>query len=183
MGEERFPYAGKAFSKNLAELMRKAGDTHASLASAIGRTSSSVTHWLTGRSEPRMEMVERIAFRYGVDAFWLAGIKENSNEEEPAPVIQGVPHDMIERAETTDMAPTIPHGAQVFITRTAIIPEGAVAFLSVDGAIMFRRVYRDKKTITLTADNPDVKPMVFTGAKRNPIVIIGIATRVIYELR
>ena len=183
MEDNQFPYAGSVFSKNLADLMKKAGDTHASLAAAIGRNSSSVTHWLTGRFEPRMEMVDRIAARYGVDPLWLAGIHAYEEpREEPTPVIQGVPHDMMELATNADMAPTIPEGSHVFITKTAIIPSGSVAYLAVNGEVMFRRMFRDDKTITLTADNPQVKPMVFSGAKKKQIEVIGKATRVIYEL-
>lgn len=184
MEDERFPYAGSAFSKNLAELMKKAGDTHASLGAAIGRNSSSITHWITGRSEPRLEMVERIAERYGVDPLWLAGIKAYvEDEDEPMPVIQGVPHDFIELAETNDMEPTIPKGANVFITKTNIIPHGSVALLTVEGETIFRRVYRDDKTLVLTADNPSVSPMIFSGSSKKQVEIIGKATRVIYELR
>lgn len=183
MAQSKYPHAGSVFSTNLAELMRKAGDTTTTLAAAIGRNPSSVTHWLTGRVEPRLEMVDMIAVRYGVDPLWLAGIHAYEEpEEEPMPVIQGVPHDMIELAASADMAPTIPEGAHVFITKTAIIPSGSVAYLMVNGETMFRRVFRDDKTITLTADNPLVKPMVFTGAKKKQIEVIGKATRVIYEL-
>ncbi len=183
MGNKDFPHEGSIFIQNLTELMNKSGDTHASLAAALNRTPSTVTHWLTGRFSPRMDTVERIAARYGVDCLWLSGIKTfDEPEEEASPVIQGVPHDMIETETSEDMSPTIPKNAHVFITRTTIIPYGSIAYVSVNGELMFRRFSRDDNIIILTADNPEIKPMVFTGAKKKQVEVIGRATRVIYEL-
>jgi transcriptional regulator with XRE-family HTH domain len=119
MDKEKYPFAGSKFSVNLAELMEKAGDNTITLGAAIGRSSSAITHWITGRYEPRNEMIDRIAVRYGVDPLWLAGIKEYAQEDdEPEMVIQGVPHDMIEQAETDDMAPTSGGNSGQYMPRT-----------------------------------------------------------------
>jgi len=183
MKDNEYPHAGSVFIKNLTELMNKSGDTHASLAAALNRSSSAVTHWLTGRFSPRTDVTDRIAARYGVDPLWLTGIKTfDTQEEEQTPIIQGVPHDMIELAQNSDMAPTIPNGSHVFITKTTIIPYGTVAYVSVNSELMLRRIFREENIIVLTADNPQIKPMVFTGAKKKQVEVIGKATRVIYEL-
>lgn len=64
--------APATLSERLKIAMAHGAKTHASLAEGLGKARSAVTHWCTGRSEPELEDVARIASALGVRAAWLA---------------------------------------------------------------------------------------------------------------
>lgn len=53
------------------EARKRAGVSQAELARLVGRSQSAVAEWETGETEPRRNIVERIAQALGVSALWL----------------------------------------------------------------------------------------------------------------
>lgn len=56
----------KATQENIRRLLSVTGATHQQLADIAGVDRSAVSHWRSGKSEPRMGHLQRIADRFGI---------------------------------------------------------------------------------------------------------------------
>ena len=62
------------FRKNLNGLLAESGHTQKELADYVGVTPASVSEWLKGRKQPRMNKIDMICNFFGVDRTALLGI-------------------------------------------------------------------------------------------------------------
>ncbi len=69
---------------------KQCGLSQVELAKAVGRSQSAVAEWETGDTEPRRNIVEKIAGALGVSAMWLeiGGAGEGGGEHYDAPVLR-----------------------------------------------------------------------------------------------
>jgi len=66
-------------------------------------------------------------------------------------------------------------GDIVFIRKQPDVDDGQIACVVADDEVSLKRVYHVRDGLTLVAENPDFPPMVFTGADRRSIRILGRA--------
>lgn len=66
-------------------------------------------------------------------------------------------------------------GATVFIARQDVVEDGEIAAVLIDDEATLKRVYFSEDSITLVAENPKYKPMVFTKNQCKSIRILGKA--------
>lgn len=71
----------KIFTTRLRELLDKKGITYKELATALNINPSAVSMWNSGRSLPRMGMIEKIAKYFNVSPSYLMGWEPISDEE------------------------------------------------------------------------------------------------------
>lgn len=62
----------KATQANIKQLLKLTGATHQQLANIAGVDRSAVSHWKSGKTEPRMGHLQRIANHYGITTANLA---------------------------------------------------------------------------------------------------------------
>jgi repressor LexA len=66
-------------------------------------------------------------------------------------------------------------GDIVFIKKQPDVDDGEIAAVLIEEEATLKRVYKDKKSITLVAENPNYKPMVYYEEDCKNIIIIGKA--------
>ena len=69
----------------------------------------------------------------------------------------------------------IKDGDIVFIRRQETVDDGDIAAVIIDDEATLKRVYKNENTVTLVAENPKYKPMVFTPESGKSIRILGKA--------
>ncbi|MBR1969606.1 MAG: helix-turn-helix domain-containing protein [Clostridia bacterium] len=69
----------------------------------------------------------------------------------------------------------ITDGCTVFIHRQDIVEDGEIAAVLIDDEATLKRVYISEDSITLVAENPKYKPMIYSGEKCSGIRILGKA--------
>ena len=76
-------------------------------------------------------------------------------------------------------------GDEVFIQQTDVVENGEIAAVVVEGEATLKRVYYypAEQKLELRADNPDYKPLVFTGPELETIHILGRAVAFQSKLR
>lgn len=90
-----FPaFFGMGIGERIKTARKQCGLSQVELAKAVGRSQSAVAEWETGDTEPRRNIVEKIATALGVSALWLeiGGVGESSSGERyeaPLPASEG----------------------------------------------------------------------------------------------
>lgn len=69
----------------------------------------------------------------------------------------------------------IKDGDIVFIRRQETVEDGEIAAVIIDDEATLKRVYKSENSLTLVAENPKYKPMVFTPESGKSIRILGKA--------
>ena len=69
----------------------------------------------------------------------------------------------------------IKDGDIVFFRSQDVVDDGEIAAVIIDDEATLKRVYHGSNSLTLVADNPKYKPMIFTPEQGKSIRIIGKA--------
>lgn len=79
--------SGMSIGDRIKDARKKAGISQAELARLVGRSQSAVAEWETGGTEPRRNIVEKIASVLDVSPLWLevGGVVEAGRAYEPFP--------------------------------------------------------------------------------------------------
>lgn len=79
--------SGMSIGDRIKDARKKAGISQAELARLVGRSQSAVAEWETGGTEPRRNIVEKIATVLDVSPLWLeiGGVVEAGRSYEPVP--------------------------------------------------------------------------------------------------
>ena len=83
--------SGMSIGDRIKDARKKAGISQAELARLVGRSQSAVAEWETGGTEPRRNIVEKIAAVLDVSPLWLevGGVLETGRLYEPHPAEEG----------------------------------------------------------------------------------------------
>ncbi len=67
------------------------------------------------------------------------------------------------------------NGDIVFIEETTQVENGQIAVVLIDDDVTLKRFYKEGDIVTLVAENPAYKPMVFVGEQLRGMRILGRA--------
>ncbi len=83
--------SGMSIGDRIKDARKKAGISQAELARLVGRSQSAVAEWETGGTEPRRNIVEKIAAVLDVSPLWLeiGGVVEAGRRYDPYPSEEG----------------------------------------------------------------------------------------------
>lgn len=186
--------------KNIRRFREQCEMTQAEVAKRLGVSPTAVSWWESGRTEPKIGTVEKLAELFGVEKSDILGLpkKPTTDHSQWVPVLgrvaAGIPLDMIEeildyeeipiamgecfalRIQGDSMSPDIPNGSTVIVRKQDDVESGEIAIVAVNGEdATCKRVIKHELGITLASLNPSFEPMVFGNRdiEEMPIRILG----------
>lgn len=186
--------------KNIRRFREQCDMTQAEVAKRLGVSPTAVSWWESGRTEPKIGTVEKLAELFGVEKSDILGLpkKPTTDHSQWVPVLgrvaAGIPLDMIEdildyeeipdhmgecfalRIQGDSMSPDIPNGSTVIVRKQDDVESGAIAIVTINGEdATCKRVIKHELGITLASLNPSFEPMVFGNRdiEEMPIRILG----------
>lgn len=192
------------FADMLIYLRKRAGLSQQEFANKIGCTRSAVGMYETGRREPDFETLETIADFFNVNMDVLLGKKPPVSNITPMPEMRKVPligsiacGTPVLAQENLDGEVDIPaeihadfalrckgdsminariyDGDIVYIRQQEEVEHGEIAAVLVGEEATLKRVYLYDDHISLEAENPQYRPMVYWGEDMNSVRILGKA--------
>ena len=140
----------------------------------VGVTKTTVRKWETGDIENmKRDKIQLLARALQVSPLFIMGIEETAADCCLAPHIDAdfslpVQDDSMINAR-------IMKGDTVFVKKQEDVSDGEIAAVSIEGEVILKRVYKTADSITLLAENPGYKPMVYYGENCRKIRILGKA--------
>ena len=112
-------------------------------------------------------------------------ILAQENIEETVEMPEDIPADFVLRCKGDSMiGARIYDGDLVFIRNQPMVENGEIAAVLIDEEATLKRVYYEKgKQLTLVAENPAYRPLVYTGEQLNEVRIIGKAVSFLSTIR
>ena len=186
--------------KNIRRFREQCDMTQAEVAKRLGVSPTAVSWWESGRTEPKIGTVEKLAELFGVEKSDVLGLpkKPTTDHSQWVPVLgrvaAGIPLDMIEdvldyeeipdhmgecfalRIQGDSMSPDIPNGSTVIVRKQDDVESGEIAIVAINGEdATCKRVIKHELGITLASLNPSFEPMVFSNhdIEEMPIRILG----------
>lgn len=186
--------------KNIRRFREQCDMTQAEVAKRLGVSPTAVSWWESGRTEPKIGTVEKLAELFGVEKSDILGLpkKPTTDHSQWVPVLgrvaAGIPLDMVEeildyeeipiamgecfalRIQGDSMSPDIPNGSTVIVRKQDDVESGEIAIVSINGDdATCKRVIKHELGITLASLNPSFEPMVFGNRdiEEMPIRILG----------
>ena len=186
--------------KNIRRFREQSDMTQAEVAKRLGVSPTAVSWWESGRTEPKIGTVEKLAELFGVEKSDILGLpkKPTTDHSQWVPVLgrvaAGIPLDMIEdildyeeipdhmgecfalRIQGDSMSPDIPNGSTVIVRKQDDVESGEIAIVTINGEdATCKRVIKHELGITLASLNPSFEPMVFGNRdiEEMPIRILG----------
>ena len=186
--------------KNIRRFREQCDMTQAEVAKRLGVSPTAVSWWESGRTEPKIGTVEKLAELFGVEKSDILGLpkKPTTDHSQWVPVLgrvaAGIPLDMIEdvldyeeipdhmgecfalRIQGDSMSPDIPNGSTVIVRKQDDVESGEIAIVAINGEdATCKRVIKHELGITLASLNPSFEPMVFSNhdIEEMPIRILG----------
>lgn len=186
--------------KNIRRFREQCEMTQAEVAKRLGVSPTAVSWWESGRTEPKIGTVEKLAELFGVEKSDILGLpkKPTTDHSQWVPVLgrvaAGIPLDMIEdildyeeipdhmgecfalRIQGDSMSPDIPNGSTVIVRKQDDVESGEIAIVAINGEdATCKRVIKHELGITLASLNPSFEPMVFGNRdiEEMPVRILG----------
>lgn len=66
-------------------------------------------------------------------------------------------------------------GDLVFVRQQADVENGQIAVVLIENEATLKRVYKQKGSLLLQAENPEFAPIIISGEELNPVLIQGLA--------
>lgn len=178
-------------SSNLKRLMNERNLSQAELSRRLGFKTSTLGDWISGKSYPRIDKIEKMANYFNVEKSALIEPYKSQNNfyheviqipligeiacGEPITAIENVETYMPAPAFTTpsgnnfylrakgdSMKPTINDKSLVLIHEQPTVEDGEIAAVLIDGDATLKRVKHQGKTVILMPDNNQYNPIVLT---------------------
>ena len=186
--------------KNIKRYREEQQMTQAEVAKRLGVSATAVSWWESGRTEPKIGTVEKLAELFGVEKTDILGIpkKPTTDHSDWIPVLgrvaAGIPLNMVEdiidyeeipnsmgdcfalRIQGDSMSPDIVNGSTVIVRKQDDVESGEIAIVSVNGDdATCKRVIKHSIGVTLAPINPLYEPMVFSNEEIEymPIRVLG----------
>lgn len=103
-------------------------------------------------------------------------ILAEENAEETVPLPAHITADFCLRCKGDSMiGARIYDGDIVYIRRQSDVDDGQIAAVLIDDEATLKRVYKENGSMILQAENPAIKPMVFTARDAASVRILGLA--------
>jgi repressor LexA len=199
----------KLFAQRLSECLDESGMRDYHLANYLRLSAGTISRYKAGDIAPKITAVVAMAEKFGVREEWLIGLDdvkydENKPTYKQIPILgriaAGKPLNVEEDVMGYEYVPaSVPvdfalqvHGDSmigarifdkdiVFFRKQDMVETGEIAAVQIDGQdYTLKRVYYDKRTIELRAENPMYPPLVYREADRKEVRILGKAIRVVF---
>lgn len=173
------------------------------LGEKLGITGAGISSWETGRTEPNMGQIERLAEIFGVTKTEFLGLAPNyplasTDHTHWVPVLgrvaAGIPAEMVEdvlgyeeiddsigeafalRINGDSMAPSLMKGDVVIVKRQEDVESGDVAIVAVNGCdATCKKIVKSSDGVMLVPINPEYPPTFYSNDEilSAPITILG----------
>lgn len=187
-----------------AKLLQQKGIRATDVAKATGIRNSTLTDWKMGRTNPKIDKLQKLAdfFDVPVECFLTGEVKTGKRIPVLGRVAAGIPIEAIEEVidweEITDemsktgeyfglrikgqsMEPKIADGSTVIVRRSDSASDGDIVVALVNGSdALCKRLKTYASGIALLSNNPAYEPLYFSDAdiETMPVRIIGKAVEV-----
>jgi repressor LexA len=192
------------FGKRLSEFRTEKDLTLEELGNVTDIPPQTLNRYELGHRTPKVDTASDIAVAIGVNPLWLNGFNVPEYQS-LRPIVRksipmlgsiacGTPIWAEERFEGyvdanadihADYCVTavgdsmvnarILHGDVVFIEETTSVENGQIAVVLINDEVTLKRFYKEGDVVTLVADNPAYRPMVFVGEQLRGMRILGRA--------
>jgi repressor LexA len=202
-------YDRTVFAKRLSECLEEADMKGYQLAEHLHLTPGTISKYLAAEMSPKVTAIIAMAELFSVRSMWLMGIDDEKYDENK-PTYKKIPilgriaagkplnveedvmgYEYVPASVPVDFALQV-HGDSmigarifdkdiVFFRKQDMVENGEIAAVQIDGQeYTLKRVYYDKRTIELRAENPMYPPLVYREADRREVRILGKAIRVVF---
>lgn len=186
----------------IRELRKAQKMTMRELGQLVGVSESTISLYETGRHEPDLVTLSKIADTLGTTVDYLVGRHESDaiiplvrnavpiigeiacgdpitaeeNIEGQADLPDGIRADFALRCKGTSMEPTFRDGDLVLIRQQEEVPDGKIAAVLIGSEATLKRVHRIPEGVMLIPDNSkDFSPLIYQREAAEEIRIIGLA--------
>lgn len=189
----------------LAELRRARGMSMKEVADYLHKPYTTYVNYEKGQREPPIELLHQLADLYQVSMDTLTGRTVTAvppgfmplPPTVPVPLLGGTAPEQPLPASaplgrSADLAMLCPDdsmrdaglmpGDLVLLRRLSKAPDGCIAAVRLDGALLLRRVYAEGDSLTLVPCSSTSRPLVLRGADAARAVIEGVAVGVTHWL-
>lgn len=199
----------EVMSNNLKRMLNERNLSQAELSRRLGFSKSTLADWVSGKSYPRIDKIEKMAGYFNVEKSALIEPKNEKNEfyhdvvqlpvigeiacGEPITAQENIESYMPApafltpngtnfylKAKGNSMEPTIKDGALVLIHEQPAVEDGEVAAVLIESEATLKRVKHQGNTVILLPDNTQFDPIVLTDDISAKI--LGKAIQVVQQL-
>lgn len=201
------------FGEKLKKIRNERNMSQEELANLLGTSKQVISRYETNQRAPKITVVEEYAKKLQIPLIYLLDNNLNSMPQnimsaskrnypllgniacgQPiwaeedlecmVPTAGDIHADFCLRAQGDSMVNAdIYDGDIVFIREQPDVDDGEIAVVLIDDEATLKRVYRDNDSVTLVAENPRYRPMIFSKDGFEEIRILGKAIAVQREIK